>query len=272
MDLIIDPSATDLDGICVQATVPSFVPTDMLTTGLNLMWNSELGKQLETQLAGALGPDGAARIDAFQADAAIDESACRQDTDMKQLMSYEKEIPFIGNLSFKVYSDMDMASITGLQQKIAEKGEKELAEEFIQTCWGIDSIKKAAAAAVKSVIGTPKSKTVSLDMDATMSGKAAGSVCFEASIPDWIPTAQLASGIQSILNSGIMTTLNAKLPGITIAADAENSSTPVQAGVCDRAENPDELASKTYELPFVNTISGSVYGSTNLKAAIETFG
>ena len=26
----------------------------------------------------------------FQADAAIDESACRQDTDMKQLMSYEK--------------------------------------------------------------------------------------------------------------------------------------------------------------------------------------
>ena len=34
MDLIIDPSATDLDGICVQATVPSFVPTDMLTTGI----------------------------------------------------------------------------------------------------------------------------------------------------------------------------------------------------------------------------------------------
>ena len=48
------------------------------------------------------------------------------------ILAVPQEIPFIGNLSFKVYSDMDMASITGLQQKIAEKGEKELAEEFIQ--------------------------------------------------------------------------------------------------------------------------------------------
>merc|ERR1712188_331562 len=104
------------------------------------------------------------------------------------MLSYSQSIPFIGELSFKVYSDVNFPGQGALV--LSEERQQALGRDLVQTCWGWDSISKAVndatKAAADAISKSDDIKTVSLDMDAKMGiamFSSTASVCFEAQIP-----------------------------------------------------------------------------------------
>jgi len=132
---------------------------------------------------------------------------------------------------------------------------------------------KAAADKVKAKVkaGLKKlkdKKTVSMDMDATMNGEAMGSICFQGQVPKFVPIDLMAKAIRQLLDSGLIQKLREKMPELEVAPD---SDTPLVAETgCDRVENPAVLVEKNFAIPMIGKVSAIIYGSDDLKTALET--
>lgn len=219
--------------VCIEAMVPVWVPTDMINEGMNAMWKTKVGKKLNAALS--------KNVDLSSKEFVIKETKCTTSDSSSKLVDFSKTIPFIGAIAFRVYSE---ARIAGLSLVSDDE-----VEDLLQSKWGSKSKSKATT------------KVISMDMDAVAAGGAAsGSICFQATVPKWVPTKLISSGLKTVVESEILTKVTEANPMLQIAPDAD---TPlVEEKGCDQKENPDTLLRWTLpEIPFVGKLGVAVYGS-----------
>jgi hypothetical protein len=221
--------------VCVEASIPTWVPTSMMNQGMKAMWATKIGKNLNAALS--------ANADLSAAEFEIDEKACERSEGTKDLVDFSKKIPFIGNIGFHVYAEHEIAGFSALEDKLANHEE---VEDLLQSGWG-----------------KPKASTkqLSMDMDAKVAGGLmSGSICFQASVPSWVPTQMLAKGLKAVVESKILKKLTEANPKLQIAPDEDTAL--VEEKPCNTAENPDSLLDYTLpSIPFVGNLAVSVKGS-----------
>ena len=108
----------------------------------------------------------------------------------------------------------------------------------------------------------PKSKTISMDMDAAaVAGMASGSLCVQASVPSYLPTKMLGAGMKKVFDSMVVKKLAQS--GLTLKPDEDTEL--VAENPCDQEENNKQLFTfATPNIPFVGKLSLSVFGSADL--------
>merc|ERR1712010_12262 len=108
----------------------------------------------------------------------------------------------------------------------------------------------------------PKTKTISMDMDAAAAGGlASASLCVQAGVPSYMPTKMLGSGMQKIFDSMVLKKLAQS--GLNLQPDEDTAL--IAEAPCDTKENNKQLFTfGTPNIPFVGKLSLTVLGSADL--------
>lgn len=220
----------------------------MMNKGMNLIWNTKIGKRLAAGLS--------KHVDIQTQEFKVEEKACPSSY-AKTLFTYTKKLPFVGTISFSIRGSAGFNKEEDLAQAIVSAGTM---DDLVQDGYGSWS----------------RSKNVerSMDLDVWMPGvpKALAdlmkqSMCFQGTIPSWIPTSMLSAGMKLILEDKILAELKKK--GMTIEPDKDTEF--VATGPCDRKENPASLLTYTKDLPFVGKLSFNVFGTEAIKQLKDLF-
>merc|ERR1712072_1031183 len=108
----------------------------------------------------------------------------------------------------------------------------------------------------------PKTKTISMDMDAAAAGGlASASLCVQAGVPSYMPTKMLGSGMKKIFDSMVLKKLAQS--GLNLQPDEDTAL--IAEAPCDTKENNKQLFTfGTPNIPFVGKLSLTVLGSADL--------
>jgi len=237
--------------LCFETSLPSWVPTQLLQGGMKAILEGPIKKVLAAK-GMSMTPDSATEI--------LAENICDRKENPRQLVTYSKDIPFIGKLSFTIYGSevkVDFSKVTNrliaaISQLKRQEGATDI-DDLVQSGWG--GFK-------------PSKKTISMDTDIKhTSGAASGSMCFETQVPSWIPNSLLGTGMKTLLEGTVAKHI--QKAGATIAPD--KASEVVAAGNCDRKENPTPLLQYSKELPFIGKLSLQIFGG-NLNVDLSKLG
>lgn len=223
-------------GICLQASVPTWIPTSAMNTGMNMMWNTKIGKKLEEGLSKHAAID--------KSDTKVEEASCDRNDNPKAVFDYTTDLPFVGALKFHVFaSNTAVAGMGFNQQEEIRAISAPVMDDLVQQGWGSFKVSK---------------KTVSMDLDVSAPGGIKGSICFQGSLPSYVPNSVLSSGMKLLLKGKIVQ----KMKENDMEVTPDDASMLVATGDCDRKENPNPLLEYSKDLPFIGATKFAVYGSS----------